>query len=1575
MADYQRLQQRFYLKGFALTPQDSLPDGVVGYVRNMRSYQTGTVEPRYGLTAVTANAFNFAVHSVFRINDTTSFAPAPALRIAGVDSTLARGSTAVPTNYTVFDSNFSGNPLTAVIAAPLQSSAPWLYIGDSRRTRKVSVAGVHGPIGVTQPATFAAAPGAIVNQLAITLLDNDADLADWHAVGPIADPVTVTGRVNTQVNAIVYDNGSTGWASVLPDSFDNIIGGTRLDIDPGGSGETFVVMDVHPPVANTTIARIIYDSGNHGPCTIQPVASLAVGQLETASYEDARQRYYRPQPTVPTAAKASTIRPVDFPVNSLIRLGSTELVRVLSVAVGQDGVQSFRCDTGGNWSAGSDIEGVSSFRAYFLLAHTAGDQLLALVPQQTLTNPSATDPGVGGMQNLVLHSVNPALGTDAVNAAIVGTPALGFTPRATTPDDDIYLAFKADNLIYINEVRFYLNVDPTKDFLRNYYMHAWRANDLVSAIQSTNAQVTATVQDARVSALEQNQVDLLVQQYGPAIATAIAQGTLSLQDYPLAGVTATTPGGAAAIGLSATSQQLALGNNTWIALRCKVRDLIRVGLDSTLTLGSVNAVQLLVMTTGTTSPITVQYADFYMSGGYGPDVRETAEPYSYCYRGRSSITGERGNPSPPSRGGVIPRRQAVTVTGRQVVGAGALGGAPVAGLYDRVDWFKRGGLLTGWTYFGTTDNTSAPTITDVVNDAAIDGGESLRFDLFQPWPIADIPASGTCTAAGTAIQRTSGTLFNPAWAPGTQVLVNGVAATLYCSPVNTNLLHLNENVGAGINLTFTVPEPVLLAQPLPSLWGGTVDGVVFLFACGDQSDPGALHWSHGNDPDATSDRNVLIITSASEPLMNGGMYNNSAPFVLSSANYFSLVPTFGDLTTFHAVQTPCGKGLWSRWAMCVAPDGVYFLADDGIYRTVNGSPAVSITTPDLAPIFPREGALGETTRGIVPPDMTRLHRLRLTWVGRYIYFDYEGIDGHGYTLIFDRLSQGWLFDRYDLTAITSRHNEGTEQSEAQILGGNNGQIFQYDATKISDAGTGISWSIWTGHLDASDARAIKQFGDVMLDCLPGATLNGFTITPVADNGLDILSTVVGAAATTRTQYIVDLASGAGVLSRNLGLRVDGLSNLCDLHRPLLYLWGPTYLPKPELLQARATDWDTLGVAGAKLIRGVTIRANTYNQAKQLQVQYDGGTVAQTITITANGEKAIPFALAPFYANLVRLYAVDALPWFVLPDDIQWTVDPKPQLIPETSSWDDGGTIGAKQVRGLVIHVHTNGVAGLPLQVQMDDGVVVTTLGLGVSAGEDGQGFSFNPPFLAHLMRLVPLGAMRIIARQWIFDAKPELTAQYTDWSNTGSAGVTSSGSISAKFVQGIKLQVDTGGAAVPVQIQIDNGVVAATVLLQPSTGEDTQVFSFDPTFIAHIWRLVPLGNVRILSAELVFEPTPEAALVWETQYTTHDLPGFLSVLDGVIAYVSTTPIVWTIEYQDGTLLTYILDSSGGNYRRFRQIVAASKGKAVRYRWSAAAPFQLFKKDCAVRVVGWGQPALPGIYTPFGGPSRADGAAI
>ncbi len=1325
-----------------LGPPDLCPEGKFPQVQNIRSTQEGQIQPRYGLCVINDAPFGDPVHSVFRLNDTTPEASNDEVRVLGVAGDIRADAVGSGT-FGVIDSGYSGNPLTAVVAAPYRTPAPWIYIGDLDRIRKVD-SGLNVRSWGLPPPTEP--PDAALTAPEVTYLESVGGGA-WVDYGGVTAGTAVVLRINTLVTQLIYDTGADGMASVSLADMTGIVAGTTVEV--GASPETVIVQSVLPTVAPTTIAAIIYDSGTTGFCTIQPTGSFSVGQIEKAIPADIERRYT--DLNIPLPPRITITRTVDFPVDALVLLGGVEVVRILSVAIGPDDVQSFRCQTSGTFAAGAAIAGIASFRAWFNTTKAVGDPVGAQAVQN-VTTPATTAAVAGGIQC-------PVSGGER-NWGLVGAVA-------SSPDDIIRLGIKVDSLFYVQAVRILLDVDPggggPQTFLQNYYQYEWDANDLITAIQSASPGATGLVTDAQATAVETHQAqNEYANQYG------FTRSPSSPSQYT--GQTAIPRTEAILTASSAIARQLALGNNQWIMLECRIGDLTRIGTDTTRTLQVINSAAIVLQFAGGTTPVTVEYQDAYLVGGYGPECGVTLPPYVYRYRYRSTETGERGNPSPSMQAGVAPRRGRVALSGQACSEAQC----------DVVDWFRFGGALARWEYVGTSPNDTPPVFNDDMADRQIESGEGLPYDLFQPWPVSDLPRSGTCNVAGNAIEWVSGDAFDPRWSPNSVIIVNGIATALYNSP-STTKARVIANCGSGSAVPFYLPSPTLLAQPMPAVWGGPINDVQFIFACGDLHDLGSIYWTHGNDPDSVSDANTIVVSSASEPLVMGCIFDGFC-FVFSTEKLYRLQPTFGAANAFQPQETACTKGLAGGvHALCVTPYGIAFVGKDGVYLTGGGSQAVPITTPDMAVLFPQDGTVPESVRGLAPIDFCQ--SISLAWVDQLLYLDYYDLLGHARTLVYEPIYKRWTPDLYARGGAIVRLSEPGPATHTNIFGADDGNLYQVDANLICDGGdTDIDWFLYTPWANGDDPRATKQYGDAVVDFHPGGSVNGLTITPVVDNGNTALAptTAVGQSGLLRATFTIEVNAGEGALSRNFGLQIVGALTPEDTQRPLLYLWEPAWLQKGTIVVRRATDWEDLGYKGAKFVQGVVIRANTYGVAKELLVEADGATQFP-LTLNHNGE-------------LQKAYPLDSAGW---------------------------------------------------------------------------------TPFIAELVRL--------------------LGNDDVDWT-----------------------------------------------LLD--------------------WRFV-------------WEPAPEAATQWETQYTTYGYPGFHGIHDGIVAYQATAPVTWTIEYQDGDTGVYVLPATANAYLRMRQIAQAQKGKASRARWVSDEPFRLFKNDCSVRVQGWGAPGGYQSMNPFGGPSYQDGAGI
>lgn len=956
---------------------------------NFRSYVIDRLESRPGSARVNGVELDQTnVHTLKRLNDPVPGAALTYTRLVGAGTKLYSGQTA----FTSQDTGYSGNPLSIVPFRPPQSPEAWAYVADSNKMRKIDVSGVNHPMGIAPPL---GAPSIALGTPLTTIIEKFEATGSWANYADMgAITSSATSRINTTISKIIYDTGTTGWASVQPASMDGIRPGALLTT--GATAETVAVQSVFRTAAATTIGSIAYDSGVSGLCTINPAA--VTGSLFEPQYDENTTQVSSP---VPLRSGAAVTSPLALVPGSLVLLGGTEVVQVLSVTSNQDGTASFRCSTVGTFAAGNAISILPTFRAYFLHTHAATATLKA-------GSFAATNSGAGN-----------GYGYFQINAAYDLTQIASSTP--TQPDDEIHISIKISDLTQLVEGNVAFDVDSattnvysaTNDFTRNYYVHTFRQNDLVPAFQQ---QITTL--NARQQAIQRTQIDQFGSEAFFGLAQPQAQGNLSVQ--PVRDL------------VGQPSVQTSTGKSQWTELHFKVSDLQRVGADTSRNLSNVQAIRV---TFQTTASVNVEVSALTIEGGYGPDVGDIGSDYYYRVRGRSKSTGAISNPGPPTRMGLRAHRQQIIVSPVQHPDTQV----------DALDIFRFGGAITSWKYVGSTDNGATPApLKDNYQDSDIANSENLDFDNYQPFPTIDVPHSGTCDVVGTRITKKTGDNFNTSWAPGSIINIAGIDCVLYDQPSSTTLVDVNQGLGTQTGVAWYTKQPTLLGQPLPCLWG-PMNG--FLFACGDNYQPGVLYETKGNNPDSAPDTNQQEITSPSEPLMNGCMYDGRA-FVFSSDRMFAIYPTPDQPNPFTVNEVPNGKGLYSRWAICTGPR-IWFLGRDGIYETAGGEP-VSITAQDLYLLFPHDNIAGvSVTLGsatFLPPDMTQTAALRLSYADSHVKFDYIDTNGNHATIVYNTLLGVWGVDSYSYGSVTHYAEEGNGVHSG-LIGGNDGFVYHEEGTQ------------------------------------------------------------------------------------------------------------------------------------------------------------------------------------------------------------------------------------------------------------------------------------------------------------------------------------------------------------------------------------------------------------------------------------------------------------------------------------------------------------------------------------------------
>lgn len=222
--------------------------------------------------------------------------------------------------------------------------------------------------------------------------------------------------------------------------------------------------------------------------------------------------------------------------------------------------------------------------------------------------------------------------------------------------------------------------------------------------------------------------------------------------------------------------------------------------------------------------------------------------------------------------------------------------------------------------------------------------------------------------------------------------------------------------------------------------------------------------------------------------------------------------------------------------------------------------------------------------------------------------------------------------------------------------------------------------------------------------------------------------------------------------------------------------------------------------------------------------------------------------------------------------------------------------------------------------------------------------------------------------------RPEDTfLRATDWENAGYQGL--------KFVQGFVLEADTEGATRNIMIQGDQQDIELISINH--NGQIQKPYSLSQPVQKHLLRILPEDtgvHWRLFHVRWVYEPAPEFAKEWKTQGTDHDIPGYMFLKDIYIAHNSTVDITLNITV-DGALFTYTIPNSGGVFKKDYLLLAlnaasglALKGTLFTYELTSAAPFQLFQRDCEVRVHAWAGGDYM-VKLPFGDISRVNGARI
>jgi len=740
-------------------------------------------------------------------------------------------------------------------------------------------------------------------------------------------------------------------------------------------------------------------------------------------------------------------------------------------------------------------------------------------------------------------------------------------------------------------------------------------------------------------------------------------------------------------------------------------------------------------------------------------------------------------------------------------------------------------------------------------------------------------------------------------------------------------------------------------QPLRTIWG-PVSAMVL--GCGDPYRPGAVYWCKPGVPDSWPSANWVEVCAPSEELMNGAVFGGQAFVFSRERGYLLSTNLAGVANGFVATPTDCVPGMASYWGLCVGPDGVYYVAKDGVRATKGGESV--IVSDQLRPLFN-----GQAKNGLNPIDFTQPSAIRLAAFNNDVWFIYKDTAGTLICQVYSTIYHYWR--QVSFANLPSCVYADLTQGDAglQLLIGSASATYTHSGQ--SDNGTAIACQVRTGAMDFGYTRGNTEFGDIIVDAdMQNTTL---TLTAFLNNETitDGSQSVVGLAG--RKRFIFD-AFGTSTDGPQQGrnISIDLAWSGSAAISPVIELVGISIIPQPNVTMNRVTAWDTPGEAETYLT-GVWIDCNTGSASRLVHIEYDlNGVISEptgspfTINPTGvTGRHKWWLSWPVVKANMVRLRPEGTCaPWELY--NYRWIAQAEP---PRITRWDSN--YENKQnayYTGLNIECDTFGLAKT-IEIYVDQALVSTQTV--TTSGRQLVQLTLQPPGRGSVFRFRATDDNPGLLYSWTWMSDPEPGLQ-TNWNQNYTIG----GTLSDKWIKGALLECDTFGANKTVTFEVDGVVVNTTTV--NTTGRKVVEVSFAQS-LGRVLRMIPTDSNpgRLYSMEWIFDEEPLALSRWETQELDLETPGWKICPAAWVTIKSNATVTLTTSVygQNGTLLTTLVNtipSTGGAKQKVYVPFSANKGTLYKFVWTAASAFWLYREESLLYVREWGADKTK-LLQPFG----------
>lgn len=611
--------------------------------------------------------------------------------------------------------------------------------------------------------------------------------------------------------------------------------------------------------------------------------------------------------------------------------------------------------------------------------------------------------------------------------------------------------------------------------------------------------------------------------------------------------------------------------------------------------------------------------------------------------------------------------------------------------------------LDDWFFFGGFGaDSSQPTASSYdwrsINYDPRTGARSLPSDVFDDEDKLDLirrrailtPAPFGDTSVRQRFYRRGGTLGSDWFFLGENTADGGTfndeLADLEI--IAADLLILNDD--APVTTTNRDGDTVR-EHPLASIFGPIND---IMFGCGDSFHEGRLYWSKPTEFEHWPAANYVDVCPDGEELLAGFRLGGQG-FVFSRERLYAVYPNLADSRIVATNPTSCQKAPIARWAFTVGFGLCFFIERDGIYAT-NGGPEVNLTDDRLRPIFHSQdvGTPVLTRRSI---DFSATEDLRLFVIGDYLWFLYRDRGAVRRVLRYNIVLKHWEGTHDFGAAITVAFDD--VQGKRVLMGAATAAVV-VENRGANDLGNPITAEFFTGAFNQGLPRQKKRYGDVYVEF--SGSLIPLTVTPYQDNFGTALAASVLIGTTTRDRYYVDFAS---VDAYDLGLRVQWTvpANAVPVY---VYKGGISFIPLPDEVEQRVTDWEAAGRLTDKYVKGIVLECDTFGNAKSVEVQADGVTQGSPLSVNASGQQVLQFSFPQFRGRVLRLRPADEVRWILYRHS--WIFDEEPLSLTRWESQELAlGAVGWKSpIYGHITILSTAAVT-LTVVAHRQDGTSVT----------------------------------------------------------------------------------------------------------------------------------------------------------------------------------------------------------------------------------------------------------------------------